>query len=329
MNTLINEQLTHLLSLYDLERPVATFLRHNENRTYRVQDGSGKKYLLRIHDPFVPDMAGLQHRFEGIAAELGMLEHWGRWNEREVQIPVRNGQGGLVTTFESNGKKIHASLLTWLEGRDLIKNDLPCENTVRGLGEQLANLHAFFDQYEPAGIEARPHQGKAYNVKMAGVIRSGVGQGLFAEEDADTIEQTLDLVNRRLGDADGDEGPGLIHGDIGLGNTILTESGGVRLIDFGFYGRGYALTDTAMAVMMLPADWRERFLDVYFGSKRRTENELRQIDGFMLVAIIGYYVFHFGNAAMHDWMRSRMPMLCREYCRPFLAGEPMLERIGF
>ncbi|NGZ76950.1 phosphotransferase enzyme family protein [Saccharibacillus alkalitolerans] len=323
-----NEMLENILRRYDLDRPVPTFLRHNENRTYRVQDRSGNKYLLRVHDPFVPGMAGLQHRFDGIVAELDMLEHWGRWNEREVQVPVRNREGGLVTTFEENGRKIHASLLTWLEGRDLVKNDLPYEDTIRKLGEQLANLHAFFGRYEPVGLEARPHQGRAYNDKMAGVIRSGAEKGLFAAGDADTIEETLRLVNDRL-TGTGSEGPGLIHGDIGLANTILTESGEVRFIDFGFYGRGYALTDTAMGVMMLPADWRRRFLEVYSGGKSWTEADLRKIDGFMLVAIIGYYVFQFGNAKMHDWMRERMPMLCREYCLPFLAGEPMLERIGF
>ncbi|GGO08312.1 phosphotransferase enzyme family protein [Saccharibacillus kuerlensis] len=324
-----NEQLTDLLNRYDLNQPKPIFLRHNENRTYRVQEKSGRNYLLRIHDPFVPEMQGPQHRYEGIVAELAMLEQWGQWRDRDVQVPIRSREGELVTVFEMGGRKLNASLLTWLDGRDLVKNDLPNIEIIRKLGEQLAELHAFFRQYEPLGIEARPHQGRAYNDKMAGVIRSGVEKGLFTAADADTVEETLRLVNERLKDRGGEDGMDLIHGDIGLGNTILTSDGDIRLIDFGFYGRGYTLTDTAMALMVLPADKREIFLKAYYGEQGWTDEHLREIDGFMLAAIIGYYVFQFGNEQMHDWMREKMPILCSEYCRPFLAGEPMLERIGF
>ncbi|WP_172254309.1 phosphotransferase enzyme family protein [Saccharibacillus deserti] len=323
------EKLLQLLNRYDLKQPEPTFLRHNENRTYRVRDAAGTSYLLRIHDPFVPEMRGLQHRYAGILAELDMLEQWGIWSRKKVQSPVRNRQGELVTVFEEDGRMLNVSLLTWLDGRDLVKEDLYEEANIRKLGRQLAKLHEFFAQYRPTGMEARPHQGRAYNDKMAGVIRSGVGKGLFTAEDADTIEETLRLVNTRLEGRGGDRGTDLIHGDIGLNNTIITEEGEIRLIDFGFYGTGYRLTDTAMGAMMLPSDRRELFLEAYYGGRNWTHAQLREIDGFMLVAIIGYYVFQFGNDSMHDWMRERMPMLCADKCRPFLAGERILERAGF
>ncbi|CAM3544532.1 MULTISPECIES: phosphotransferase enzyme family protein [Saccharibacillus] len=329
MTLTTNEQLSQLLAAYDLDRPQPTFLRHNENRTYRVQDAGGRSYLLRIHDPYVPEMKGLQHRYDGILAELEMLERRGARSDEEVQVPVRSRAGELVTTFEERERTLNVSLLTWLDGRDLQKEDLYGEDMVGKLGGELAKLHAFFAEYAAPGMEARPHQGRAYNDRLAGVIRSGVAKGLFTAEDADTVEETLRLINDRLAGRGGEFGTDLIHGDIGLNNAIVTEDGGVRLIDFGFYGRGYRLTDVAMGAMMLPSDRRELFLAAYAGGKKWTEEELREIDGFMLVAILGYYVFQFGNVRMHDWMRERMPMLCADKCRPFLAGERMLERIAF
>ncbi|MEN1985618.1 phosphotransferase [Paenibacillus hubeiensis] len=176
-----HEQLMHLLHAYEMDRPEPTFLRHNENRTYRVQDSDGKRYLLRIHEPFVQEMKGLQHTEAGILAELDMLEQWGQWSRDEVQVPVRNKNGELVTTFETDGQKMNASLLTWMEGRDLSQEDVQDADIAKKLGKHMAELHAFFRQYNPSGMEARPSQGKAYNKRMAQVIHSSVSQVLLLE----------------------------------------------------------------------------------------------------------------------------------------------------
>ena len=55
------EKLLNLLNRYDIQQQEVIFLRHNENRTYRVNDITGKSYLLRIHDPLIDGMKGLQH----------------------------------------------------------------------------------------------------------------------------------------------------------------------------------------------------------------------------------------------------------------------------
>jgi len=62
-----DQHLAELLNRYGLDRPETAFLRHNENRTYRVTDASGTNYLLRIHDPLVEGMKGVQHTRAGIA----------------------------------------------------------------------------------------------------------------------------------------------------------------------------------------------------------------------------------------------------------------------
>ncbi|GGH79783.1 hypothetical protein [Saccharibacillus endophyticus] len=42
-------------------------------------------------------------------------------------------------------------------GRDLVKEDMDNDETVRKLGKQLAELHALFREYEPVGMDARTH----------------------------------------------------------------------------------------------------------------------------------------------------------------------------
>ncbi|OMD18357.1 phosphotransferase enzyme family protein [Paenibacillus odorifer] len=322
-----NEKILDLLGRYDIQQPEIIFLRHNENRTYRVNDRTGKSYLLRIHEPFIEDMKGLQHTYSGILGELQMLEKLGSWSTNEIQTPVRNNEGELITIIEYEGELLNCSVLTWLDGRDMNMNDVNNLELVKELGSQIAELHTFFRQYEHSGMEIRPSQGKAYNERMIRVIHSGVKKNLFTPSDANVIEQTLQLINSRLDDHGGEAGPDLIHGDLCMGNIIITTEGKVRFINFGFFGKGYALLDVAMGAMMLPSDRRDIFLKGYYRECENTVNDLLQLEGLMLVAIIGYYVFQIENVHVHDWMRERMPKLCAEYCRPFLNGESIFYKM--
>lgn len=322
-----NEKLLELLGRYDIQQSEIIFLRHNENRTYRVNDRTGKSYLLRIHDPLIDNMKGLQHTYGGILGELQMLEKLGSWSINEVQTPVRNKDGELISIIEYEGELLNCSVLTWLDGRDMSKNDVNNLELVKKLGLQIAELHTFFRQYEHSGMEIRPSQGKANNERMIRVIHSGVQKNLFTSSDANVIEQTLQLINSRLDDHGGEAGPDLIHGDLSKGNTIITTEGEVRFIDFGFFGTGYALLDVAMGALMLPSDRRDTFLTGYYRERENTANDLLQLEGFMLVSIIGYYVFQMENEHVHDRMRERMPKLCAEYCRPFLNGESIFYKI--
>lgn len=69
------EYLFLILKSYGIEQPVITFIRHNENRTYKVDDeATGNAFLMRIHQPFKQSMAGPQHTYDGLLSELEMLE---------------------------------------------------------------------------------------------------------------------------------------------------------------------------------------------------------------------------------------------------------------
>ncbi|MBD8499700.1 phosphotransferase enzyme family protein [Paenibacillus arenosi] len=317
-----NDTLHTILNRFDIHQPTITFLRHNENRTYRVDDVHGTSYLLRIHQPVKESMIGMQHTYDGLLAELKMLDALASQNYLIVQAPLRNRDGELITVLEHEGQQLNCSILTWLEGRDLQKEDVSKREIVQELGFQLAELHSFFRQYPHEGMEQRPSQGLTYNIGMIDTIKKGLKLGMFTAADVSIVEKTILLINSRLeGSGLTRESWGLIHGDLGLGNIIITPEGKLSFIDYGFFGPGYYLTDVAMGASMIPAEHRNLFLEAYYGHNNCHEEELLLIEGFMLISIIGFYAFMMGNESVHDWMREHMPQLCAKRCLPYLSGE--------
>jgi len=322
-----NEKLLDVLSRYPIQSSEIIFIRHSENKTYRVRDKSGNSYLLRIHLPFRESMKGKQHTYEGILGELLMMEELALWSEHNVQTPLRNRDGEFITVIEHEGELRNCSVITWLDGRDMMKDDGHHVELVRKIGSSLAELHAFFRQYVPVDLGNRPSQGIAYHEHLNRMIQSGVQKELFTSNDAGIIEQTILLINSRLDGDNRTDGPDLIHGDLNRSNTIITAEGEVRFIDYGFFGSGYASLDVAMGAMMLSPDLRDDYLSEYYRERSITPNDFLRLEGFMLTAIIGYYVFQLENEQVHGWMRERMPKLCAELCLPFLNSKRIFYQI--
>ncbi|GGA49352.1 phosphotransferase enzyme family protein [Paenibacillus physcomitrellae] len=313
--------LHEIVKSYGIQQPVITYIRHSENRTYRI-DGADGSYLLRIHQPVKDSMAGLQHTYEGLLVELDMLEQLAKGSSLLVQAPLRQTDGELIYVLKQGGEKLNCSILTWLEGRDLQREDTAAPEMAQKLGTQVAKLHAFFKGYNHPGLKYRPSQDLSYNERLVQTIKRGAPMGLFTNKDVLIIEETIQLVNSRIRQLGITEDTwGLIHGDLGMGNTLINDEGETSFIDFGFFGRGYYLTDIAMGTFMVPYGHRDVFLDSYYGYLGMEPYDLQLVEGFMLIAVIGFYAFELENEAYHDWMRERMPKLCKDLCRPYLAGE--------
>jgi hypothetical protein len=62
-----------VIKYYNMEKPVVSYIRHNENLTYHVVDeASGQKYLLRIHQAAYASMTGIQHTPPALEAEMNL-----------------------------------------------------------------------------------------------------------------------------------------------------------------------------------------------------------------------------------------------------------------
>jgi Ser/Thr protein kinase RdoA (MazF antagonist) len=318
------ETLIGILFEYGIKQPDIKFIRHNENRTYKVNDSvTGNSYLLRIHQPITVNIEGLQHTFNGLLSELQLLEEIANQTDLLVQKPVRNCYGEFITRIELDGKIINSSLLTWLEGKDLQKEDLLIEGFVTNLGAQLAELHRFFRNYNSRShFNTRSNQGSERNNQMLSQIQRGVEQGLILPSDFNIVEQTIQLINSRLESiGKSADSWGVIHADLNMGNIIVTSKGEISFIDFGLFGFGYYLFDVSTGALMIPSENRRQFVKGYYGVNEVPIDDFAKMEGFMLTGILGYYAFHMENEKVHPWIRERMPLLCSKHCLPFLSGD--------
>ncbi|WP_062322568.1 phosphotransferase enzyme family protein [Paenibacillus pabuli] len=134
-----------IMKLYSMEKPVVSFIRHNENLTYQVVDeATRQKYLLRIHQAAFASMAGIQHTQPALEAEMNLLQELQATGPLRVQTPVRNTSGEWVTLWlDETGKEICCTVLEWIEGRDIKQGERLTKEQIHDLGVQLQTLHQY------------------------------------------------------------------------------------------------------------------------------------------------------------------------------------------
>jgi len=309
-----------VLLKYSFIDPFVEFIRHNENITYKVTEkGSEDTYLLRMHKPITKNMQGLHNTREAVQSELEYLLAWSSHSELSVQIPVPNLNGELVTTAVIEHEEVHCSVLKWIFGEIMSKQDLNSEGTVSSLGTNIAYLHQFSLLYQHGSSFIRPEYGIEWTNTMLTKLRSGEEMGIITTKDFHILENTLSLINDRLKVLSKTiETWGLIHADINYSNLILT-SRGISFIDFGLSGFGYYAMDVAMGALMTKSELRDALLPGYTNIiSRRIDTE--QLEGFMLLAIFAYYAFLVSKKDQHMWIREHITGLI-EICKPFLNGK--------
>ncbi|PFR27445.1 aminoglycoside phosphotransferase [Bacillus cereus] len=320
-----NELLVKVLSEYGLVRPEITFLKHNENKTYKVTDlADGCTYLFRIHQPFTENFSGLQHTKEGLISEIQLLIDIANDTDLVVQTPIKNSLGKFIVEFDYEKTTIMTSLAKWIDGRNLNKEDFSNPKIVKELGTQTAKLHRYLRAYNRALQQVRPNYGEKRIDTMIQQIYRGIEKGLFSRSNFHIVEQTLNLISSRLVNLQGLDAWGIIHGDLNMSNVLITELGGVAFIDYGLFGYGYYLFDVAMGALNSTATTRNLFFEGYFGKGEVPEDALMIVEGFMLMSVLGYYAFQMENEKVHPWIRERMPLLCTKHCLPFLNGDRIL-----
>ncbi|HEY0828468.1 MAG TPA: hypothetical protein VGE40_10265 [Bacilli bacterium] len=144
-----DNSLIEVLRNYGVDQPHIELLRHNEKKTYKVNDLIKRKlFLFRIHLPLTENFAGLQHTYNGLPSELQLLLEIAEHSGLIVQQPIRNCYGNFITKIDYEGKQAYCSLLTWIEGKDLQNEDLSDIRVVTLLGTKIAELHRFFQEFD-------------------------------------------------------------------------------------------------------------------------------------------------------------------------------------
>ncbi|GIP34714.1 phosphotransferase enzyme family protein [Paenibacillus sp. J2TS4] len=314
------------LSHYEVPSPTIAFIRHNENLTYKITDGSsGVSYLLRIHKPVHTGLHGLQHSKPGLNGGMELLQALGESSGLNVQKPVRNREGEFVTRMRNGDGAVHCTMLQWLEGRDSQPEDFAPREAALRYGGQVGMLHRFTSGYTPDPASGRPaYAGITENEAMLERLAYGRERGIFAPADFGRMSEAFQLINERLrGYPPAPDTWGIIHADINRANVIVTHQG-FTLIDYCLYGYGYFLYDAAGGVLSVPSERRDDFMEGYAAEFPSSGGDtMKLLEGFMLLNIFGYYSFHMMNTSVHPWMRERLPSFCANRVAPFLEERPI------
>ncbi|AJS60559.1 phosphotransferase enzyme family protein [Paenibacillus sp. IHBB 10380] len=325
-----DKMISEILREYPIHVSSTAFIRHNENLTYKVTDEvNGMSYLLRIHKAVTPNLSGLQHTYEGLKVEMTLLQELNARTDILMQTPVRNTVGEWVTQWTEEGEVIQSTLLQWIEGRDVQKDEVISKEHIIHLGEQVSNLHQFGRTTGIRTSEFRPtHAGIAENESMLKQLELGVSLGIFSADDYIILKRFFEVLNSRLETyPQTSDTWGIIHADINKGNLLVTQHG-IAIIDFCLFGYGYYLYDVAGSVLSFKPDERDHFIAGYTSkSSAFTEKDMKLLEGVMILSILGFYAFHLENEDKHPWMRERMPTFCNKYCLPFIDNQSIFYKL--
>lgn len=310
-----------VLQQYSFENPKVELIRHNENVTYKVtEEGSGDTYLLRMHKPITKNMEGVQNTRRAIQSELEYLSAWSAQSELPVQIPVPSLKGKLVTTVELGNEEVSCSVLKWIFGETISKQDLNSEGTASALGARIAFLHQFSQRYQAGPSSIRPEYGVEWISTMLEKLRAGEELGIISTKDFHILEHTFSLIIDRMKVWNNTiETWGFIHADINYSNLIHS-SRGISFIDFGLSGYGYYAMDVAMGALLTKGELRDSLLSGYTSIISRNI-DIEQLEALMFLAIGGYYAFLISQQEKHMWIRENISGLIEHLCKPFLSNK--------
>lgn len=311
-----------VLTAYNVTDPDITFIRHNENITFKIADKlHNKSYLLRIHKPVTEGLLGVQHTFQGLESEMKILEQLNLNSSLLVQNPVANSFGEYVTdSSEFVGCSCYSTLLEWIDGEILTQKEENIDEIAFKLGENLALFHQCLQQFDQSKNLTRPKYDKDRIDFAIEELRYCVKIDLFTMENYYIIREVLNLVKSQINVLDSKEGSwGIIHADLQSGNIIINKNGNPCLIDFGFCGFGYYLFDLGSAGTSLESSLRNSFLNGYASKAPFSFDNIKYIEGMIFMdSFISYPLFMKEN---NSWIKAHAEKLCNTLCKDFLEGK--------
>jgi Ser/Thr protein kinase RdoA (MazF antagonist) len=307
------------IARYGLPRDAhVAFVRHGENTTYRVTTADGGKFALRIHRP------GYQSP-EAIRSELAWMESL-RPTAVRTPAPVLGVDGDPIQTATARtGCSRTAVLFEWIDGVPL--SEVAAVEPWERLGELMARIHTHGRTWEPPRWFTRP----AWDAEA--LVGDDPRWGppdpyhVFEAEDHAALEACRAEVRTRL-DRIGDEPDrfGLIHGDLGFENVLVSDDGTIALIDFDDSGCSWYLHEFASVLYPHEGsvdldDRRDALVDGYRRSRELSNDALAELPTFLMarrIQTLGW-VFSRSETAHAQRQRERRLRTSPKAARDYLA----------
>jgi Ser/Thr protein kinase RdoA (MazF antagonist) len=267
------------LARYALPEARLCFVRHGENLTYQVTASDGRCFALRMHRPGYQTPAAIR-------SELTWMEAL-RASGLTTPVAVSATDGEQLTHIpDEHGDLLAVVLFEWIDGVSLstFEGVAPWER----LGWLLARIHAHGRGWTRPPDFVRP----AWDLEALVGERPRWGEPLqrevFALDDRDLLARSRREVRHRLvALGNTSDRYGLIHGDLGFDNVLVTSNGGVAIIDFDDCGEGWFVHDIAVALYPHEnrADLQNRLVALVAGYRHEgtlTDQMLAELPTFLM-----------------------------------------------
>lgn len=296
----ISDYISEALSLYGLSNAEATLLRHNENRTYRI-DCKEKSFCLRLKNPVsgfdLSVFSDDQETF--LRGELDLLSTLGEQTDIPVQKPVKTLSGDVVARL-SDGTL--ASLLSWMEGVSFNEGNRT-EQMLLCAGQTLAKLRGAAEA-SPC-LNAFPRF--TYDQKLVErlAVKAEQGAEFLSAESIRSIIRALNAVSCIMNEMDASEAVLIAHADPGLGNLIWTR-GRVGLIDWSLAGYTHSYMDLGALIGATADREEQRFLLKGWESIRGKANR-RYLDAYFSLSVLLFVCCQHSRAKeWTDWFPAAL-----------------------
>lgn len=293
-----------IFDYYSFTQPQITFVGQSEHIIYKLTD-NGKHFILRIHKPVTGFSLHIHQRHkkpnEYIEGEMALLQHFSKNSSMNVQTPIPNIKGELVTYLKDHTP---VTVLTWLDGTPLTDIEVSNKHAY-----DLGVLIATFEQtIPPKHILPIYHYNQELIQVMSTELKLAQRKQHITIHQLSVLTNVLMIVKTEMNRLDQAKDKTIIHADLGLGNLIQSNNQ-LSPIDFSFCGYGYPEMDLGFAC----SNFKETSLrnEVIKGYETTLDKQvnLHAVNTFFAFGVVLYittqhnrmYLEHSFSANMKRW----------------------------
>lgn len=296
----MSDNINEALFLYGLTRAKAALLRHNENRTYRI-DCEDHSFCLRMKNPVsgfdLSVFSGDPETF--LREELSLIGVLGAQTDIPVQKPIKTLTGDVVARL-SDGTL--ASLLSWMEGVSF-HDQKRTEEMLISAGQTLAKLRSAAETASGLSTFSRFSYDQALVKRLA--AKAEQGEAYLPAEAIRSIINALNTVSRMMDEMDDSEKVLIAHADPGLGNLIWTKEG-TGLIDWSLCGYAHSYMDIG-GLMGATSDREEQQLLLKGWESIRGKADRRYLDAYFALSVLLFVCCQHSRAnEWADWFPAAL-----------------------
>lgn len=293
------------LEQYGMSNGQAELIRHNENMTYCI-DG---RYLLRIHKS--KEGFDAASYYTGVdmlrihESELRFLEHL-KESGVYVQSPVENRDHQLVTRLKDGTV---ATMLTWLPGRIVCKDDLT-EEFGKQLGYMLGKMHMTSVGY-PAEYFIQYDQSLCH--QLSDVLGDYYQCGKLERCHYDVMSGALQVIGNQLKASEAEYI--LLHSDLSLTNILITDQG-LAPIDFSLLGYSNRMLDLGSVYCFISNEKCRNSVVHAYEQITGITVDTDEIKYYFALQILLGIILHYELWRKEEWFAKRLPEWCRDTFLP-------------